>query len=235
MALKSPHDPRDLIYEQLASSGNYTQLPPEFSLAMNSPRDQGRRGTCAAFTGMSIAEYHNAGVELSPEFIYHHRESPVGMYARNVFSILKKLGVPEEDLYPYCESDCERRPTRKIYKRAKRYRITGYARLNSIDGIKRALVESGPVYISLPMYNDGPTFWKQSSDDETAIGHAVTITGYDREGFIFKNSWGTEWNQLGYGLLPFADFNIVYEIWTAIVSKVPATGGILSWLRALLH
>ncbi len=34
-------------------------------------------------------------------------------------------------------------------------------------------------------------------------GHAVTIVGYNDHGFIFKNSWGTQWGDDGYGYISF--------------------------------
>lgn len=34
-------------------------------------------------------------------------------------------------------------------------------------------------------------------------GHAVTIVGYNSKGFIFKNSWGKEWNDKGYGYISY--------------------------------
>lgn len=34
-------------------------------------------------------------------------------------------------------------------------------------------------------------------------GHAVTIVGYDNDGFLIKNSWGTEWGDKGYGWVSF--------------------------------
>lgn len=34
-------------------------------------------------------------------------------------------------------------------------------------------------------------------------GHAVCIVGYDRSGFLIKNSWGTSWGDKGYGWVSF--------------------------------
>ncbi|TXH22171.1 MAG: hypothetical protein E6Q95_02665 [Chitinophagaceae bacterium] len=34
-------------------------------------------------------------------------------------------------------------------------------------------------------------------------GHAVTIVGFDKNGFLIKNSWGTEWGDKGYGWVSF--------------------------------
>jgi len=59
-----------------------------------------------------------------------------------------------------------------------------------IDGAKQALIENGPVFIVLPLYNSGPTFWKSNSNLPHDF-HAVSIEGYDSNGFFFRNSWGT--------------------------------------------
>jgi len=36
--------------------------------------------------------------------------------------------------------------------------------------------------------------------------HAVLLVGYDdyEQNFIFKNSWGNKWGDVGYGLLPYS-------------------------------
>jgi len=37
-------------------------------------------------------------------------------------------------------------------------------------------------------------------------GHAITLVGYTRDGFIVQNSWGTGWGAKGFALLPYEDF-----------------------------
>jgi hypothetical protein len=37
-------------------------------------------------------------------------------------------------------------------------------------------------------------------------GHAFALVGYDREGFVIQNSWGTAWGAGGYALLPYEDW-----------------------------
>jgi len=41
--------------------------------------------------------------------------------------------------------------------------------------------------------------------------HAVSIEGYDSNGFFFRNSWGTDWGKNGCGYLPFIDWSRVVE------------------------
>jgi len=78
MALKSPYDPNDQIYEHLVQSLDLAiqpeELPAMYLLPSLPVRHQGQRETCAAFTGALIAEYHfpNPSDRLSPKFIYYH-------------------------------------------------------------------------------------------------------------------------------------------------------------------
>lgn len=56
----------------------------------------------------------------------------------------------------------------------------------------------------------------QSPDAELTGGHAMTVVGYNAEGFIVRNSWGAGWNDDGHCVWPYADFGKHWEIWTAI-------------------
>jgi len=71
-------------------------------------------------------------------------------------------------------------------------RLSGSFRIHTIDGVKHVLVENSPVFIALPLYNNGPAFWKSNSSnsDQAHDFHVVSIEGYDTNGFFFRNSWG---------------------------------------------
>lgn len=47
-------------------------------------------------------------------------------------------------------------------------------------------------------------------------GHAVAIIGYNREGFVIQNSWGKDWGENGFALLPYEDFLMhATDVWVA--------------------
>lgn len=224
-ALKSPTDSRDWVYENLARGGDTINLPEVYDLRkhMLPSRDQGSRGTCAAFTACSITEIHNnidEGIDewMSPEFIYYHRDNKPasGMYGRNVFQIMKKIGSVPEKHFPYQSVDKKiADPSAPLYVCAQKYRIMSYARVKTVDGLKLALYELGPAYLLLPLYQGRPEFW---INDGTvcAGGHSVTVVGYNKVGFILKNSWGNKWNGDGTIVFPYSHWDLQWECWITI-------------------
>jgi len=46
--------------------------------------------------------------------------------------------------------------------------------------------------------------------------HNCTITGWDKDGFIIRNSWSSSWNGTGWTLYPYKHFGMHWEIWTTI-------------------
>lgn len=52
------------------------------------------------------------------------------------------------------------------------------------------------------------------------VVHNCTV-GYNKLGFILRNSWGNRWNGDGYTIFPYEDFGMQWEIWTAIDEKSP--------------
>jgi C1A family cysteine protease len=228
-SLRSPDDPYDWVYEHITNGTTtmfLSEIPEEFDLRQYTQpaRDQGIRGTCAAFTASAIKEITEKRESefdgwMSPEFIYYHRKNKpgVGMYGRDVFQILQRIGSVPEDSYPYSTKENKTPPpTRKMYKEAAKYKIHSYARVKTCDGLKRALLEIGPCYLMLPLYTSRPKFWIAKEDEKPNGGHALTAIGYTKEGIILKNSWGFDWNQNGHIILNFDEWDIVWECWVPI-------------------
>ena len=55
-----------------------------------------------------------------------------------------------------------------------------------LDDVKRALLCHGPLSVT-------STEWR----------HAILLVGWNSTGWIIKNSWGTNWGNNGFGIIPF--------------------------------
>lgn len=92
--------------------------------------------------------------------------------------------------------------------------IEGYAMVGSQELMKRALILYGPIAIGLPAYEDSlDDFWNGS---KFGGGHCVTVVGYNKDGFIIRNSWGKNWGDKGHVLLLYSDFNKIFEAWALV-------------------
>ena len=92
--------------------------------------------------------------------------------------------------------------------------IEEYSFVGSALLLKMALVINGPCFGALPVYNSTAFFWEKRTGDTLEGYHAVAIVGYDKNGFIIRNSWGTGFGQRGYTTLPYDDFSNFMELWT---------------------
>ena len=227
--LKDLHDARDHIASTVYRTLGVVQggYPETLDLRPNLPaiRSQGSRGTCAAFASSCLKEWQektDSGYTgyMSPEFIYFYRSNKPndGMYSRDVMSILLNNGCCSEGELPYDSSNAAG-PTEiptTVVESAKNYRIKEYARVLTIEDLKTSLYQNGPCYIAFPVYNYSSEFWKQGSGDNYIGGHAVAVVGYDANGFIIRNSWGTNFGDKGYCNYKYEDFGVHWDIWTVI-------------------
>jgi hypothetical protein len=242
--LQSPHDSSDLIYEHLALGVNPSSLPSECTWEdyCRPVRDQGKRPCCASFVGTSMREIHakredpSFDEDLSPEFLYYHRtNSPsIGFYARDLFQVMKTVGVCAEKDYPYRQDELAPRPSKKIYELAAEYKIDNYARITTKIGLQKAIYELSACYILLPLKSKSRHFWRGSG--ETTTNHSVCLVGYNKKGFIVKNSWGdrgvkqrkTAHDKLTIDdgidfstdsdkvILLYSEFDLILEAWTIL-------------------
>lgn len=181
------------------------KLPEKYSYRKFLPRiiDQGARPICVP---CSISAYlnwreniedgskSNNGIDY--EEIYASKTVPEeGMTFKEAFSYLRHHGVSSKK---------------------GNLKITEYSMIKGVPLLKAALFMNGPCVGALPVYNDTPEFWRQRSGDRLVGYHAISIVGYDEEGFIIRNSWGTSFGDKGYTKILNEDFSTLLEIWTIL-------------------
>ncbi len=217
-AVPSPPDARDYHSETLVR----TDAPHTLDLRpdLQGVRNQGQQGSCAAQTAACCKEWQEridiqVDEHLSPQFVYNCRrnQDTEGMYGRDVMAILTKRGICRERDYRY---GTEAPMTADVEAVARNMRISGYARVHTSQGLKEALARNGPCYISFPCFNFSAHFWRRRVGDAAQGGHAVTVVGYDTNGFMLRNSWGDDWGDGGYTTYPYNEFGAHYEIWTML-------------------
>ena len=151
--------------------------------------DQGSRGICCSVVCAEIQHHVNKYTksgELKIDEIYNKRSN------HNVEGM-----TPKEAF--------------EIMK--KEQYITDYAMITNPYSLKDSILVNGPALLALPVYSDNADFWNGNS---YRGGHAVSAVGYIDLGILIKNSWGYEWNDGGYTLLPYSEFNKIIEAWCVI-------------------
>lgn len=216
----SPLDKRDYLIESIIPGGG--NLPELFDMrdSLKVVRDQGSEGTCAAFTASCIKEYQeyfdtNFTDYMSPRFIYSNRinQDSEGMYPRDVMKILHTVGSVPETTVPY---DVTKFNIDEYLDIANKYKIKAYASIKTIDGLKQSLITNGPALLAVPVYNYGVHMWKQFNHESLKGGHAMTIVGWNNEGFIVRNSWGKKWQDNGYTIFPYEHWGMQWEVWSTV-------------------
>jgi hypothetical protein len=233
--LVSPFDIRD--YRVAVTTEAF---PESFKLDEVTVKNQGSTGSCVAHACSSVVEFHNKRQEgtntvFSTEFIYGYRPAGYyvgeGMYIRNALKTLRELGdCPLSDLRgnqkcPEAMKNVEAK-LEELKDKAYPHRISTYAKVESIDEIKQALMNFGYVVVSMPWYKDYKlkngvyTF----TSEETSGYHCVVIYGWDERGWLVHNSWGSGWGQKGKFVVPF-DFEW-REAW-AVTDEIVGEGDII--------
>jgi hypothetical protein len=210
---------------------------------LNPSRNQGRRGTCVAFSTCAMKEYQekldvNFSDYMSPDSIYFYRINKPGdgMFLNDAMDILTTKGIAPEIAFPYDSNTEPESVPNEAITIMQDFKINSYALVNTIGGVKEALYMHGPCLISFPVFDGiNGQFWKATSPDIPCRGgHCVLIVGYTKDGFILRNSWGSTWNGDGTVIYPFADFGMHWEIWTSVDSDSPHKYPSQPWWKKLM-
>ncbi len=131
-----------------------------------------------------------------------------GTSLRYAMKILSSIGVPPEKAWPY--DDLKKGEPKHWADMVSMWALGGsYIRITSADQLIETLHNYGPTTIGFLCFREifytGRNGLVPLPREPWNLygGHAVCVVGYDSEKklFKFKNSWGTNWGQNGYGYL----------------------------------
>jgi hypothetical protein len=187
---------------------------------------------------------------VSPRMLYHlarfYDEWPGedydGSSCRGALKAWHKHGVTTEKIWPYRDKQGNEvfvAPADGWQLDAMRRRLGVYYRVDhrSVVDMQAAIFQIGAVYVSSDVH-DGwdldettkqltghaalPHIGKKKGE---VGGHAFALVGYNTDGFVVQNSWGTTWGNRGFAVLPYEDW-VKYgtDAWVCALG-VPAEAG----------
>lgn len=221
-------DHMEMDEEERRNLGNYPEVLDLRPLSTG-VKSQGRVGSCAAFAASTVKEIHerkdyDLKEALSPRFVYAHRTDGEGMYTHRVFTVLRDEGIPLEKHFPilgYKTSGKYDKPSdipAEAKRNAKMHRVSSVTNVSpssySVDSLRNRLKEllnkkgAGTVAISVfakAPGNDQCKIYKKEGNEKYRDGHLMAVVGYNKEGLIIRNSWGSWWCTSGDLYMPWSD------------------------------
>lgn len=187
--------------------------------------DQGKTGACvgyAAAFGLLRWHYVKAGLldqetKPSARFIWMANKETdnltqfpttfleaSGTQTKLALSVARIYGCVPESVLPMV-GPRSLMPQRRFYRIASRLRIAYYINLGrNLDNWRFWLANRGPILTRLGVDRT----WDKATENGGKLdvyrpetvrgGHAVCLVGYDKKGFIVRNSWGRGWGNTGF-------------------------------------
>lgn len=184
-------------------------------------KNQGSCGSCWAFSTVGALESKalitagaDATLNLSEQIVLScsGAGSCSGGYPDRASSFLVSTGTAGETAFPYSATNasCSSAATNwktQAFKLADWHSVT-----TTLEGVKSALVQYGPLATTMNVYSDFYSYTKGVYHHVSGTlqgGHAVVLVGYDDadQAFIVKNSWGTGWGEAGYLRIAYTEMN----------------------------
>lgn len=172
-------------------------------------KNQAACGSCVSFATMGMFEsalaIHSSrkGLNLSEQNMLDCRTGDAfgcnGAYLSA--AAFTEGGVSSEELYPYTGRRGRCQALEKVAKSQKAVKLGARGRKPTVEEIKKALIDYGPLMVSAYASGSGwsgRTGRVTSCRKTSSTNHAVLLTGFGKNGWIFKNSWGTSWASQGF-------------------------------------
>jgi C1A family cysteine protease len=197
----------------------------DYTADMQPVRNQGTEGSAVGFAVAAALEFQikkttAKDVIVSPRYLYYfaRKESNTanidsGALIKDAIKVITTRGAVSEDAWPYKPGEFDRRPPKDVEK-AEHYRIAQSFQMKTVDEVISALLQYGPVVCGVSVYDSihNPKVTHTgilpdpASKEALIAGMPLCLVGYnnDTKVFKFKQSWGTEWGEHGYGYISYA-------------------------------
>lgn len=252
--IDSEYTDNDYMYENICGIGK-TELPTRFISKHLMVKDQKNTMKCVGFSTSSLMEVREMMTkntvivpELSPQFGYYVAKTLDGLSSnvtgttlKAVSDAMKKYGICEEK---YCRFEHDNsllsgmtKPSQEAYDDAKQRKIDGYARITTLDAIKKAVYTEGVCLISMAYFGgmlDCPNgYMAKPSMNASKLGnHCKIVIGYDDEHeetiggvkykgfFVQLNSYGIDQGRFGLEYVPYDMMNWVGGRYQYTIDKI---------------
>ena len=202
--------------------------------------DQGQEGSCTAHAAAAHKQFLDLKLKKpniimpSRNFIYWCERAldgdtyqDAGASMRDSVQVLVDKGACSETLWPYTKDTLYVCPPPSLFGAAWHQRAASYYLLQSEIEFKQCLANGYPFVLGMVVYES----FMSAQTARTGVmpipkpgealegGHALMAVGYDDSlsMYIIRNSWGTQWGQAGYFLMPYAvmhDVDLVSDCYT---------------------
>lgn len=191
--------------ERIFSADETIELPDKYTYRPYLPQvlDQGEQSICVPCT---VSAYLNWRENLKDGEIKDNKISLFDIYKVRTN---KGEGMTYKDAFKFLRRN-------GVKSKAGVLKINAYGMIKNIENLRYALVMNGPCCGALPVYNMDSDFWLKKQGDKLMGYHAISIIGYDNEGFFIRNSWGSGFADRGYTHIKNNDMDKMLEIWTII-------------------
>ena len=191
--------------ERIFSADETIELPDKYTYRPYLPQvlDQGEQSICVPCT---VSAYLNWRENLKDG---KTKDNKISLFDIYKVRTNKGEGMTYKDAFKFLRHN-------GVKSKAGVLKINAYCMIKNIENLRYALVMNGPCCGALPVYNMDSDFWSKKQGDKLMGYHAISIVGYDEEGFFIRNSWGSGFADRGYTHIKNDDMDKMLEMWTII-------------------